>query len=208
MESRSPPKPPPADPDHRIDVEPIDLDPTRRGYQLTHTYALRFWLPTLGPLTFAVLQTLISFCFGDKETCWPSISLLAHMAAGGNRNLITGRWRGQGDDRRRQPGALETLERLALLTVETKHAGPETRYTFHVVKDAPLLPPDLLAQLPKRLQQMHADLLDRSGMDLSTYQQLASAPGSRGDAPGSRGAAQGIGGAAQGSTKHYKESKI
>lgn len=206
MTSGSSENPPSAD--DKIDVQPVDLDPTRRGFQVTYNYAVRFWLPVLGPVSYSVWQALISFCFGDKETCWPSISLLADMAAGGNRNLITGRWRGQGDERRRQPGALETLERLALLTVETRHAGPETRYTFHVVKEPPLLPPDLLRQLPKRLREMHADLLDRSGMDLSTYQQMASAPGSRGAAQGRGGAAQGTGGAAQGTTKQYKESKI
>lgn len=181
--------------DDRIDVQPVDLEPTRRGYQVTYNYAVHFWLPILGPRCFAVWQALISFCFGDRDTCWPSISLLADMAARGDRNLITGRWRGKGDSRRRQKGALETLEDYGLLTVETRHAGPETRHTFHVLKEPPILPPDLVAELPKRLRQMHSDLLDRCGLDEETYPHIH------------RGAAgRGSRGAALGSTKHYKES--
>jgi hypothetical protein len=194
----------------KIDVQAVDLEPTRRGYQLTYNYAVHFWLPILGPVCFALWQALISFCFGDRDKCWPSISLLADMAAGGNRNLITGRWRRQGENRCRQQGALEELERYGLLTVETKHAGSETRYTFHVVKEPPILTPDLLTRLPKRLRQMHSDLLDRCGLHPETYQHIhrgGAAHGTGGAARGSRGAAHGIGGAAQGSTKHYKESK-
>ena len=198
-------------PSDQIDVQPVDLEPTRRGYQVTYNYAVHFWLPTLGPACFAVWQALISFCFGDRHICWPSISLLADMAAGGNRHLITGRWRGQGENRKRQQGALEQLEAYALLTVETKHAGPEIRYTFHVVKEPPILSPDLLSKLPKRLQQMHSDLLDRCGIDPETYPQMLSTPCAQdigGSAQDTGGGVQGIGGAAQGTAKHYKESKI
>jgi hypothetical protein len=198
-------------PSDQIDVQPVDLEPTRRGFQVTYNYAVRFWLPVLGPGCFAVWQALISFCFGDRDTCWPSISLLADMAARGNRNLITGRWRGQGESRRRQKGALEKLEDHGLLTVETRHAGPETRYTFHVLKEPPLLTPEVLARLPRRLRQMHSDLLGRCGLDAETYQLIhrgAAAQGSSGAGDAIGGAAQGTGAAAQGTTKHYKESKI
>jgi hypothetical protein len=150
----------------------VDLEPTRRGYQVTYNYAVHFWLPILGPRCFCVWQALISFCFGDRDTCWPSISLLAEMAARGNRHLVTGRWRRQGQKRRRQKGALEKLEEHGLLTVEKKHTGPDTRYTFHVLKEPPLLPPDLVCRLPERLQQMHADLLDRCGLERETYEHL------------------------------------
>lgn len=198
-------------PSDQIDVQPVDLEPTRRGYQVTYNYAVHFWLPILGPVCFAVWQALISFCFGDRDTCWPSISLLSHMAAGGNRHLITGRWRGSGKNRRRQQGALEQLEAYGLLTVQTKHAGPETRYTFHVLKEPPILPPSLLAKLPRRLQQMHCDLLDRCGLDAETYQQISSTPYAQ-DIGGSvqdiGGGAQDTGGGVQGTAKHYKESKM
>jgi hypothetical protein len=198
-------------PSDQFDVQPVDLEPTRRGYQLTYNYAVHFWLPILRPVCFAVWQALISFCFGDRDTCWPSISLLTYLVGSGNRHLITGRWRGQGETRRRQKGALEKLEDYGLLTVETRHAGPETRYTFHVVKEPPLLSPDLLAKLPKRLQQMHSDLLNRCGLDPETYAHIHSggaAQGIGGTAQDTGGTAQDTEGTAQDTAKHYKESKI
>jgi hypothetical protein len=182
----------------KIDVQAVDLEPTRRGYQLTYNYAIRFWLPILGPVCFALWQALISFCFGDRDKCWPSISLLADMAGGGNRHSITGRWRGTEPDRRRQPGALEKLEAHGLLTVNTKRAGPETRYTFHVVKEPPLLTLSQLARLPNRLQRMHRDLLQRCGIDGETYEQLSTSP--------QGGGVQDTGGGVQDIAKHYKES--
>ena len=188
----------------KIDVQAVDLEPTRRGYQLTYNYAIRFWLPILGPFCFALWQALISFCFGDRDKCWPSISLLADMAAGGNRKIITGRWRTQGDSRLRQSGALEHLEAHGLLTVETKNGGPSARYVFHVIKEPPLLTPQQLATLPNRLQEMHADLLLRCGMDEPTYRDLSTSPqtgrahgpggearGHQGWGPGPRGWGQG-----------------
>jgi len=194
----------------KIDVQAVDLEPTRRGYQLTYNYAVHFWLPILGPVCFALWQALISFCFGDRDKCWPSISLLAELAAGGNRNLIKGRWRRQGENRRREKGALEKLEDYGLLRVETKHAGTEARHTFHVLKEPPILSPSLLAQLPKRLRQMHSDLLDRCGLDPQTYQLIHrgdGAQGTRGGTQDTRGGAHVTRGGPQGTTKHYKESK-
>jgi hypothetical protein len=135
-------------------------------------YGTRYWLPLLGPLPWAVWQTLLSFCFGDRDTCWPSISLIADIVARGERSLITGRWRGKGDSRQRQPGALEILQEAGLLAIETQHSGPQTRYRFHVLKEPPILAPDQLARLPPRLQQTHAELLARCGLDERTYQQL------------------------------------
>ena len=72
-------------PSDEIDVQPVDLEPTRRGYQVTYNYAVHFWLPILGPGCFCIWQALISFCFGESDTCWPSISLLADMASRSNR---------------------------------------------------------------------------------------------------------------------------
>ena len=57
--------------------------------------------------------------------------------------------------------------------IETQHSGPQTRYRFHVLREPPILAPDQLTQLPLRLQQLHAELLDRCGMDQQTYQQRA-----------------------------------
>jgi len=127
----------------------------------------------------------------------PSINLIA---ARGNRRLITGRWRGKGETRRRQPGALETLEDAGLLAIEARHAGPQTRYRFHVLREPPILAPHQLAQLPPRLQQLHADLLARCGMDQHTYQQRVHSLRRR--------AAQDTTPSAQDTTNKYKEERL
>ena len=158
--------------DQQVEVEVVDLDPTLRGYHVAWNYGTRYWLPLLGPLPWAVWHTLLSFCFGDRDTCWPSIELLADIAAKGNRHLILGRWRGKGDTRQRQPGALEILQEAGLLAIETQHSGSQTRYRFHVLKEPPILAPEQLARLPPRLQETHAELLARCGLDERTYQQL------------------------------------
>ncbi|MGB9300278.1 MAG: DnaA N-terminal domain-containing protein [Anaerolineae bacterium] len=158
--------------DQQVEVEVVDLDPTLRGYHVAWNYGTRYWLPLLGPLPWAVWQTLLSFCFGGRDTCWPSIELLADIAAKGNRHLILGRWRGKGTDRRRQPGALEILQEAGLLAIETQHSGSQTRYRFRLLKQPPLLAPDQLAKLSLRLQESHAELLARCGLDERTYQQL------------------------------------
>jgi hypothetical protein len=157
--------------DQQVDVQVVDLEPTLRGYHVAWNYGTRYWLPLLGPLPWAVWQTLLSFCFGERDTCWPSIELLADIAAKGNRHLILGRWRGKGSARRRQPGALELLQKAGLLAIERQHEGRRSRYRFHVLKDPPLLTPDQLARLSPRLQETHAQLLARCGMDEQTYQQ-------------------------------------
>jgi hypothetical protein len=157
--------------DEQIEVEVVELEPTLRGYHVTWNYGIRYWLPFLGPIPWCVWQTLLSFCYGDRDTCWPSISLIADIATGGNRNLITGRWRGRGSNRRRQPGALDTLQDAGLISIRTAETGRALRYTFHVLREPPLLAPDQLAQLSPRLQQLHADLLARCNIDQETYQE-------------------------------------
>jgi len=186
--------------DEQVEVEVVDLEPTLRGHHVAWNYGTRYWLPLLGAIPWAVWQTLLSFCFGGRDTCWPSINLIADIAAGGNRHLITGRWRGKGESRRRQPGALEALEDAGVLSIETQHAGRQTRYRFHVLREPPILAPDQLAQLPPRLQQLHAELLDRCGMDQQTYQQRIH--GLR------RRAAQDTTPSVQDTTNHYKEERL
>jgi len=158
--------------DEQVEVQVVDLEPTLRGYHVAWNYGTRYWLPLLGSLPWAVWQTLLSFCFGERDTCWPSIELLADIAAKGNRHLILGRWRGKGSARRRQPGALEILQEAGLLSIERQHSGSQIRYRFHLLKEPPILAPDQLARLSPRLQETHGELLTRCGLDERTYQQL------------------------------------
>jgi hypothetical protein len=156
-----------------VEVEVVEVDPTLRGFHVAWNYSTRYWLPLLGPVAWAVWQTLLNFCFGERDTCWPSISLIADIAARGNRHLVLGRWKGKGESRRRQPGALEILQEAGLLAIETQDTGSRTRYRFRVLKEPPTLTPDQLARLSPRLQQDHAELLARCGLDGQSYPQSA-----------------------------------
>ena len=105
--------------------------------------------------------------------------------------------------------------------IETRYTGRQTRYRFHVLREPPILAPDQHAQLPLRLQQIHAELLDRCGMDQQTYQQRAhrlrrraaqdtiryaqdTTPGVHDTTPGVHDTTP----SAQDTTKHYKEERV
>jgi len=158
------PEPPPDE----IDCREITLEPTLHGYHVAWNYSQHFWLPILGPIAWCTWQTLITFCYGRRDSCWPSISLLADIAAKGNRNLIKGRWAQTPGHRFRRKGAVELLEEHGLIAIDPR--GPDDkRYTFHVLKDPPLLTPEQVQALPARLQTMHAALLHKCGIDPDTH---------------------------------------
>ena len=153
--------------DSELDTQAAPADPTLHGHSITWNYSIRYWLPLLGPTAWTTWQTLIGFCYGHKDTCWPSVSLLADITAAGDRNQIKGRWITQDGERKRRPGAIETLEAHGLISVEPR--PEDQRYTFHVLKEPPTLTPAQLHSLPDKLQAMHADLLHRCGIDKETY---------------------------------------
>jgi len=147
-----------------IDCQEVTLEPTLHGYHVAWNYGQHYWLPILGPVPWCTWQTLITFCFGRRDSCWPSISLLADIAAKGNRNLIKGRWAQNPEHRFRRKGAVEILEDHGLISIEPR--GPDDkRYTFHVLKEPPLLTPEQVQTLPPRLQTMHAALLHKCGIN-------------------------------------------
>jgi hypothetical protein len=92
------------------------------------------------------------------------------------------------------------LTDAGLLAIETHYSGPQTRYRFHLLKEPPILAPDQLAKLPARLQQTHADLLARCGMDQQTYEQR----GHRLRRCGAQDTTPGV----QDTTNHYKEERL
>ena len=81
------------DPGPTFDVSGEELDPAQRGYTLVHNYAHYFWRPYLGNTAFALWELLLSFCSGDHDTAFPSISRLARMLTNSDhcRAVVTGR---------------------------------------------------------------------------------------------------------------------
>ena len=81
------------DPGPTFDVSGEELDPAQRGFTMVHNYAHYFWRPYLGHTAFALWELLLSFCYGDHDTAFPSISRLARMLTNSDhcRAVVTGR---------------------------------------------------------------------------------------------------------------------
>ncbi len=178
-----------------FELDGVEFDPAQKGYTLVHNYALYFWRPYLGNTAFALWELLLSFCYGDCDVAYPSISRLARMITNSDhsRAVVMGRRRARvaqsrqtqgGTPRRRYPGALEVLRRERLVQVTHRGHGPTTRYTFRVLKALPLLRPEQVARLSPHLQRDHVAWMERYGIDPLTYRQaLENAPSSQQQAP-------------------------
>ncbi len=156
----------------------VKLDPAQHGYTAVHNYALYFWRPYLGHMAFALWELLLSFCYGDTNIAYPSISRLARVLTNSDhsRAVVMGRRKAKASTTRsaakaRYPGALQVLRRERLVRVMRQGHGPTARYTFRVLKALPLLRPDQLARLSPHLQHDHTDWLERYGIDEPMYHQ-------------------------------------
>ena len=140
------------------------FDPAERGFTAVHNYALYFWRPYLGNTAFGLWELLVSFCYGDSDTAFPSLSRLSRMLTNSDhsRAVVTGR--------RGYRGALDRLQREGLVQVSRRGQGPTARYTFRMCKVLPLLRPEQVAHLSPGLRRDHAWWLERLGIDASAYQ--------------------------------------
>jgi hypothetical protein len=152
------------------------IDPAQQGYAMVHNYAAYFWRPYLGNTAFALWELLVSFCYGERDVAFPSISRLARMLTNSDhsRAVVTGRRRSPArkeprSAKRRTQGALGVLRRERLVQVRHRGQGPTTRYTFRMLKTLPLLRPEQLARLSPRLRRDHANWLERYGIDDAAY---------------------------------------
>jgi hypothetical protein len=155
------------------------IDPAQQGYAVVHNYAAYFWRPYLGNTAFALWELLVSFCYGERDVAFPSISRLARMLTNSDhsRAIVTGRRRpASAKDagpaaKRRTMGALDVLRRERLVQVRRRGRGPTARYTFRVLKALPLLRPEQLSQLSPKLQCDHANWLERYEINDEAYRQ-------------------------------------
>ena len=175
------------------------IDPAQQGYAVVHNYAAYFWRPYLGNTAFALWELLVSFCYGERDVAFPSISRLARMLTNSDhsRAVVTGRRRpratkGTGPAaERRTLGALEVLRRERLVQVRRRGRGPTARYTFRLLKTLPLLRPEQVARLSPKLQYDHANWLERYGIDDAAYREAFGAedgPPTRADGDSAAGA--------------------
>ena len=167
--------------DTSFEVEELEFDPTRRGYTQVPNYFAYYWTPLLGAKAALTYERICSFAHGKKDTCYPSISLLADILAM-DRHSLTGRMRRDSRPGHRQeyyqPGFLKQLVEAGLLRMETRpHHGGRNHYKFTVVKYPPLLSPDQVAQLSPRQQRRHQALLEDCHKDRADCAQLPPAQG-------------------------------
>ncbi|NOT55003.1 MAG: hypothetical protein HOP18_10390 [Deltaproteobacteria bacterium] len=169
--------------DTSFEVEEIECDPTKRGYTQVPNYFAYYWTPLLGAKAALTYERICSFAHGKKDTCYPSISLLADIL-GMDRHSLTGRRRRDSRPGHRQEyyqeGFLQQLVEAGLLGMETRaHPGGRNYYKFTVVKYPPLLSPEQVAKLSPRQQRRHQDLLDDCGKEREERAPLTPAPRER-----------------------------
>jgi hypothetical protein len=166
----------------------VEVNPAEHGYTAVHNYASYFWRPYLGNTAFALWELLLSFCYGDNNTAFPSIARLARMLTNSDhsRAVVTGRRKTAGANTfgvsetpkvLRSDGALDVLRRERLVQVLRQGDGPLSSYTFRVRKTLPVLRPEQVARLSSRLQHDHSVWLERRGIDPATYRGAFAPPG-------------------------------
>ena len=151
---------------------------------MVHNYALYFWRPYLGNTAFALWELLASFCYGDNDVAFPSVSRLARILTNSDhsRAVVSGRHGkpplpdSDGPGSPGYQGALERLRAEGLLQVKQRGRGPTARYEYRVRRTLPLLRPEQVAQLSPLLQSDHAAWLDRYGIDDAAYRQAFAPP--------------------------------
>lgn len=159
-----------------------ERDPARTGFTLVHNYAHYFWRPYLGNAAFSLWELLVSYCYGNKDTAFPSLSHLARMLT--NSDQSRGRVKGR-KARSTRPGPLDRLRAEHLIATGSGDPGPRTRYVFRVARELPLLRPEQVATLSPALQRDHERWLERYGISSADYQRAYQLPlpTPEGDAP-------------------------
>lgn len=171
-------------------VSGVEVNPAQHGYTAVYNYAHYFWRPYLGNTAFALWELLLSFCHGEKDTVYPSLSRLARMLTNSDhsRAVVTGRRRTCGVPRGN--GALDVLRRERLVQIIRAGDGHMSSYTFRVRKTLPVLRPEQVTRLSSALQRDHAVWLERRGIDPAVYRE-AFAPRAPADPPELRPAPDG-----------------
>lgn len=136
-------------------------DPKRVGYQILTNYESTYWRALVGNDAWGLYEVLRSFCHEGNNTCKPSISLLTDILGESDRRRITGRVRSVGDKEYNTPGLIDILQQYGLAVAEEKGKGAKLRYVFHVNLTPGVLSKEQIAQLSKRLQRKHEELLKR-----------------------------------------------
>jgi hypothetical protein len=152
-------------PDFPVDIRGYVTDPKRVGYQVLTNYESIYWRALVGNDAWSLYEVLRSFCHNGNNACSPSIQLLTTILGLEDKRALIGRSKMVNDKEYRYPGLIETLQEHKLVIAEVQGEPPKTRYLFHVNLTPDLLTPAQVAQLPRTLQQKHAELLNRCAQE-------------------------------------------
>jgi hypothetical protein len=147
------------------------------GFLRTPVYYDLFLQPLIGPVAYAIWRVCKCLNWSDahqtytQDTVTSVYSLAATLKC--NRQKITGVKRRKNGVAYWQNGAFDRLrdERLALIREEG--SGSRIAYRLLVVNEPPLLCPSQVARFSGRLQDAHADWLNKARLQLEEWQQLS-----------------------------------
>jgi len=178
------------------------FDVSQAGWSKLANYALDFWAELLGPTAFLTWLAIRHEDIRRIKTEWTpvmsfSVNHLAAIAAGGNRQAVTGVWRtcraasmvqrdepcpqcrARGGERVAphscrywRPGALDRLQAEGVAIVERRGQGLQVTYRVRVFTLLPLLTPVQVALLGPNTQQRHNRWLLRQGLDPASWERL------------------------------------
>jgi len=129
-----------------------DLDSSQLGFCPISNYFCLYWTRILGAKPALLYERIAMHAYGKKETCYPSVELLAAIM-GCARGTLTGRERVNKETgvKGHKEGFLEILKRYGLITMHRRGKS----YAYQPVKTLPLLSEEQLKTLPPILRKRH-----------------------------------------------------
>lgn len=160
---------PPHDPDaDQLIIKLHDFDVTSRGYVVTPSYAIKFWLPLVGAHAFAVYLALRAWYYnphGDWTRNRPVYMSLLAQTVGCHPQTLTGR-RTRVDA---HLGALHRLSSEGIARIRVTGSTRTRRYFIAVRNSLPLLTPAQVAKLPRLVQTEHDRFLAAAEIDHQSW---------------------------------------
>lgn len=144
-----------------------DLPLMEGHFTMIQNYIIKYWQRFIKPEVGMLYITLRSYCYGDRDYCYPSVTSLAEIS-GVTRNTIAKRIK-----------VLEDFGFIYRFFTHNKNeksedgTGSEESPIFKVRKMCPLLPSELIEKLPEKLAKEHKKFLEkitRNG-EITMYQQ-------------------------------------
>lgn len=129
-----------------------DLPLMEGQFTMVNNYFIYYWQPFLKQGAFSLYITLKSFCYGEKDYCFPSISRTLTAHSGQSVTTI-----------RKNLNLLEEYGFIFRFYThsENKEKSGEMTPIIKIRKNCPLLPNELIEKLPKPLRVKHDEFMEK-----------------------------------------------